>query len=95
MILQIGMFITGLWALISGKIWLVDDKYTIKLSAARGIGALLVSAAPLSFIGHMIVINKYGYTNNANTYGILIEVGIFLAIVIIAYIIFRMVREVK
>ncbi len=40
-ILQAAMVMTGLWALISGKIWFVDDKYTVKSSTARGIGDYL------------------------------------------------------
>lgn len=94
-ILQAAMVMAGLWALISGKIWLVDDKYTVKASTARGIGALLVSAVPLSLIGGVIVINKYGYTNNAKSYGTLIEVGIFCTIAAVAYIIYRMSRQKK
>ena len=94
-ILQAAMVITGLLALISGKIWLVDDKYTLKSTTARGIGTLLISAVPLSIIGGMIVINEYGYTHNAKSYATLIEVGIFCTIAIVAYIIYRMVRQVK
>jgi len=86
MILQIAMVITGLWALISGKIWLIDDKYTIKSSRARGIGALLISVVPLSTINAKLVINKYGYTRDAENYGIVIEFGICFAVAIIAYI---------
>jgi hypothetical protein len=86
---------TGLWALISGKIWIIDDKYTVKPSNARGIGALLISAVPLSLIGGMIVINQYNYTSDAKSYGTLIEVGIFGAIAFIAHVIYRKVRQVK
>lgn len=94
-ILQAVMVITGLLALISGKIWLLDDKYTLKSTTARGIGGLLVSAAPLSYLGCMIVINKYGYTNNAKSYDTLVEFGIFFTIAIVAYIIYLMARQVK
>jgi hypothetical protein len=94
-ILQVAMVITGLWALISGKIWLIDDQYTVKPPTARVIGALLVSSVPISLIGGVIVINKYGYTNNAKTYGTLIEVGIFCTIAAVAYIIYRMSRQIK
>lgn len=94
-ILQAAMVMTGLWALISGKIWLVDDKYTVKSSTARSIGALLVSAVPLSLIGGLIVINEYGDTNNAIRNVTLIEVGIFCTIAIVAYIIYRMSRQIK
>jgi len=94
-ILQATIVITGLWALITGKIWIIDDKYTIKSSTGRGIGALLVSAAPLSFIACIVVINRYGYTQNAKTYGTLIEVCIFGVITIVSYVIYRIVRQVK
>ena len=94
-ILQAAIVITGLWALITGRIWLVDDKYTVKSSTARGIGALLVSSALLSFIGGMVIINQYGYTRNAKTYGTLLEVGVFGIIAIVSYIVYRMVRQVK
>ena len=94
-ILQAAMVMTGLWALISGKIWLIDDRYIVKASTARCIGALLVSAVPLSLIGGVIVINKYGYTNNAKSYGTLVEVGIFCTIAVVAYIIYRMSRQIK
>jgi hypothetical protein len=94
-ILQAAMVITGLWALISGKIWLIDDKYTVKTSTARGIGALLVSTVPVSLIGGLIVINKYGDTNNAKSNGTLVEVGIFCTIAIVAYIIYLMSRQIK
>ena len=92
-ILQAIMILSGLWALISGKIWLFDDKYTIETSTARRIGALLVSAVPLSLIGAVIVTNKYGHTNNAMGYITLVEVGIFCTIAAIAYIIYRMTRQ--
>lgn len=94
-ILQAVLVITGLLALISGKIWLLDDKYTLKSTTARGIGGLLVSAVPLSYLGCMVVINKYGYTNNAKNYGTLVEFGIFFTIAIVAYIIYLMARQVK
>lgn len=94
-ILQAAIVMTGLWALISGKIWIIDDKYTVRPSNARGIGALLISAVPLSLIGDMIVINQYDYTSDAKSYGTLIEVGIFGAIAFIAYVIYRKVRQVK
>ncbi len=94
-ILQAAIVITGLWALITGKIWIVADKYTVKSSTARGIGALLVSAAPLSFVGGIVVINQYSYTNDAKTYGTLIEVGIFGTIAIVSYIIYRVARQGK
>jgi hypothetical protein len=94
-ILQAAMIMTGLWALISGKIWFVDDKYTVKSSTARSIGALLVSAVPLSLIVGLIVINKYGYKNNVKSYGTLIEICIFCTIAVVAYIIYRMSRQIK
>lgn len=94
-ILQAAMVITGLWALISGKIWLIDNKYRVKASTVRVIGALLVSTVPLSFIGGAIVINKYGYTKDAKIYGTLIEFGIYCTIAAVTYIIYRMSRQIK
>jgi hypothetical protein len=94
-ILQAAMVLTGLWALISGKIWLVADRYTVKSSTARIIGALLVSAAPLSFLGAVAAANIYGDTNSETKYGALIELGIFLTIAVVAYAIYRMSRQAK
>ena len=94
-ILQAAIVVTGLWALITGKLWIADDKYTVKSSIARGIGALLISAAPLSFISGKVIINQHGYTHDAITYGTSIEVGIFSVIAVVSYIIYRIVRQVK
>jgi hypothetical protein len=94
-ILQAAVVITGLWPLITGRIWLVDDKYTVKSSTARTIGALLVSSAPLSFIGGMFILNQNGYTRDAKTYGTLLELAVFGIVAIVSYIVYRMVRHLK
>jgi hypothetical protein len=94
-ILQAAMVVTGLVALILGKIWLIPDKYTVNPSTARMIGGLLVSAVPLSLICGAVVMNQYGNTNNTQTRGILTELGIFGSVALVSYIIYRAARQRK
>lgn len=93
-IFEAAMVMTGLWGLITGKIWLVSDKYTLKLSTARGIGALLFFPVPLLLIG-VFMIDEYGYINNLKPFLGLIEIGIFSTIAVVAYFIYRISRQIK
>ncbi|GBD87515.1 hypothetical protein BMS3Abin03_01449 [bacterium BMS3Abin03] len=92
---QIIMIITGLWALATGKLWFLDNKYMIKKSIAKIIGTLLVSYIPLSFLSGFIVIYFVGYNAKAKNYSSTIELIITFTLALAAYIIYIKSKKLK
>jgi hypothetical protein len=57
MIIELVMFFSGLWAVISGKLpsIVLGTKYSIEGTAARIIGILLILPLPIAFMAALIL----------------------------------------
>lgn len=90
LILEIGMMIGGLWALIKGEVpsFLVGGgKYKVEGKIARIIGILLFLPLPISFAGAIILVLMFGIDGEG--YAVIFEISTVIIISIIALILVR------